>query len=110
LPIEAAEDVGDLATTYLLTYLLPFIAIAQPSARDLAAYVLAFVVFALVYVRSDMQQVNPLLYAFGRRITKVTTAQKRTLYAISKHRVIPGEICGVELTSGVFLVTKESAA
>jgi hypothetical protein len=109
-PITATsvEDVGSQATTYLATYLLPFVALEQPGPRDVIAYALFFTVAALIYVRSDMLQVNPTFYLLGRRIVKVTSKGGRMLYAISSQRVFPGELTGVELTPGILLVTDDT--
>ena len=109
-PITAAsvEDVGSQATGYLVTYLLPFVALKQPGGREVVAYAIFFLVAALIYVRSDMLQVNPTIYLLGRRIAKVTSKEGRTLYTISSKRVLPGSISGVELTSGVLLITDDT--
>ena len=108
--VVQAEDVGDQATAYLITYLLPFIALEQPGPRDVVAYGLFFLVAALIYVRSDMVQVNPTLYLLGRRIAKITTQEGRTFFAITSRRLLPGSVTGVELTPGIFLVTDDSGA
>lgn len=108
LQITKSEDVGGQATTYLVTYLLPFVAVDEPTLREVVAYGIFFAVAALIYVRSDMQQVNPIFYLLQRRIMKVTTAQDRTLYAITRRRLLPGPVSGTELTSGILLVDKEN--
>jgi hypothetical protein len=110
-PIVAVhvEDVGDQATTYLVTYLLPFVAIAQPGLREVVGYALFFLVGALIFVRSDMVQVNPTLYVLGWRIVKVTSKENRMIYAISHRRELPGKVTGVELTPGILLVTGEDS-
>lgn len=74
-PIRLAEvaDAGPAVAGYLATYLLPFLIVAQPDARDLIAYAIFLVVSGLVYVRSEMTQVNPTLYLLGRRVVAIRT-------------------------------------
>lgn len=107
IEVEKAEDAGDLATSYLISYLLPFVAVDQPGIRDVIAYLIFFAVLALVYVRSDMILINPVLYV-RRRLVKITTKGGRTLYAIANRRIIPGVLRGVEITPGIFLVTEDA--
>jgi peptidoglycan/LPS O-acetylase OafA/YrhL len=71
--IETVADRGAEVAGYLATYLLPFVTVTEPSARDIAAYVAFLAVVGIVYVQSDMVQINPLLYLFGYRVSAVTT-------------------------------------
>jgi cobalamin synthase len=87
--VKKVDDVGEQATAYIVTYLLPFVAVKEPSLREVLAYAILFLVAGLVYVRSDMQQINPTLYLLQRRILKVTTDHDRTLYVITRHRLLP---------------------
>jgi hypothetical protein len=107
LDIVEVDDGGEQAATYLITYLLPFVAVDEPSVREVVAYGIFVIVGALVYVRSDMQVVNPLFYALRRRILKVKTRNGRTLYAIARRRLLPGPVTGREITPGVLLVSDE---
>ena len=104
ITVDTVSDAGDQATTYLVTYLLPFFAVEQPTIREVAAYAVFLLVVGLVYTRSDMRQVNPFLYLLGRRVTKVVTTEKREVYAVSRRRVLRGDLQGAEITSGLFLV------
>ncbi len=71
--IERVDDRGADVAGYLVTYLLPFLAVAEPTVEDVAAYVLFIVIVGVIYVRSGMIYVNPLLYLFGYRLFSVTT-------------------------------------
>ena len=106
--VKKVDDVGEQATAYIITYLLPFLAVKEPNLREVLAYAILFLVAGLVYVRSDMQLINPTLYLLRRRIVKVTTDHDRTLYVITRHRVLPDPLTGVELTSGILLVDDEA--
>lgn len=71
---------GDVAG-YLATYLLPFVSVPEPRARDAVAYVLFILLVGVVYTRSDLVLVNPLLYVAGYRLLGVgTESGQRLLY------------------------------
>jgi hypothetical protein len=71
--VATVTDAGAEVAGYLATYLLPFLTVAEPSGRDVAAYAIFLAVTALLYVRSEMTQVNPTLYIMGRRVVHITT-------------------------------------
>lgn len=71
--VAAVTDAGSDVAGYLATYLLPFLTVAEPNTRDVIAYFIFLVVTGLVYVRSEMTQVNPTLYVFGKRVVAITT-------------------------------------
>lgn len=62
------NDQGGNAAGYLATYLLPFIGFVPVDWGDWAAYVLYFVVTAIVFTRTDFILVNPTLYILNHRI------------------------------------------
>jgi hypothetical protein len=65
-------DAGGDVSGYLAGYLLPFLVVGKPGWRDLAAYVTFIIVAGIVYVRSDMIQVNSLLYVLRWRVLHAT--------------------------------------
>lgn len=73
IKIASVADQGAEISGYLATYLLPFLTVSEPGIKDLIAYLIFFVVLGVVYVRSEMVQINPTLYLFGRRVLRVTT-------------------------------------
>lgn len=110
--VKKAEDGGPEVAGYLASYLLPFVAIDEPSLGIAAGYVIFLAVAAVVYVQSDMLQINPIFYVFGRRVQKITTAEKDwSAYLITKRRVLPGEtIHATTLTTGVLVRQTEGRA
>jgi hypothetical protein len=62
------DDQGGNAAGYLATYLLPFVGLVPSDWGDWAAYVVYFVVAAVVFVRTDLTFVNPTLYLLNRRV------------------------------------------
>ncbi|HLG69778.1 MAG TPA: hypothetical protein VK009_05070 [Chloroflexota bacterium] len=71
--ISSIKDRGSDVAGYLATYLLPFLVVGLPTLADVAAYVLFLVVTGIVYVKSDMIHINPLLYLLGYRSAEVAT-------------------------------------
>ena len=69
--VNRVEDAGAEVAGYLATYLLPFLTVGEPSVRDVLAYAIFLAIGGLIYVRSEMTQVNPTLYLLGRRVVKV---------------------------------------
>jgi hypothetical protein len=106
IEVTKVADAGDQATAYLVTYLLPFAAVTRPDAREALAYLLYFSVLGIVFTRSDMQVFNPTLYLLRHRLSKLTTREERTMYAISRRRILPGAVTGTEPTSGILLVAE----
>jgi hypothetical protein len=90
--IETVADRGAEVAGYLATYLLPFVTVTEPSARDIGAYSSFLVVVGVVYVQSDMVQINPLLYLFGYRVSAVTTGDGWSGVLISRSQPRPGSV------------------
>jgi hypothetical protein len=72
--LEDVEDRGSDVAGYLVTYLLPFLTIADPGAYDVLAYLTFIALVGFIYIQSDMIHINPVLYAFGYRVLAVTTS------------------------------------
>ncbi|OKH80012.1 hypothetical protein EB75_21720 [Mycobacterium sp. ST-F2] len=97
-PIRVASvvDKGPEISGYLATYLLPFVTVAEPKIRDICAYVIFLVVLAVVYIRSEMTQINPTLYLLGRRVVHVRTDGGWDGHIIVRSRsVAPGSVLRV---------------
>ena len=80
--ISEVADHGSQVAGYLVAYLLPFLAIADPSASDLAAYALFLLIVAVIFVRSDMTEINPALYLLGRRVVQIKTDEGWSGFAV----------------------------
>lgn len=102
--VTAVTDRGDQVAGYLATYLLPFLAVPNPSATDLAAYGLFLLVAGVVSVRSGLTHINPTLYMLGYHVVRLTTAEGFTGDAIAHTQVAVGEVFkAVHLNSGVLV-------
>lgn len=103
--VEEVRDRGPEVAGYLATYLLPFVTVAAPSVRDLLGYTLFLVVSAVVYVRSEMVQINPALYLIGRRVVSVRTGAGRWVYLVTRREPEVGtSIDAVSLRGDVVVV------
>jgi hypothetical protein len=87
--LAVVRDAGGEAASYLGAYLLPFVTVSTPSARDLIAYGGFMIVAGAVYIHSSVVQINPLLYLLGYRIyaTEDTNGLQAYLVTRRKHRV-----------------------
>jgi hypothetical protein len=105
--VKTVEDEGPEVAGYLASYLLPFVAVEEPGAALATGYLIFLVVAAMVYVQSDMVQINPVFYVLGRRVQKVTNSGSDwPAYLITRHRALPGEtIVATTLTNGVLVRT-----
>ena len=107
-PVRLAEvtDAGPEVAGYIATYLLPFLTVAEPSGRDVAAYAIFLLVTGLVYVRSEMTQINPTLYLLGRRVVAVSTDRGWSGHLVARSAPRPGDVIqAVSLNASVRVET-----
>lgn len=109
--VAAVEDAGPEVAGYLVSYLLPFLTVAQPSTRDVVAYLMFLIVAGLIYVRSDMAQINPTLYLLGRRVVRLRTDRGWVGYVIVRSAVGVGDqLRAVPLNAAVRVEVVRSTA
>lgn len=89
--LATATDAGGEAASYLASYLLPFLTVAAPALRDVAAYAGFLVIAAVINLRTSVAQVNPLLYLLGYRVLSVTDDRGLRAYIITRRSLQPGE-------------------
>lgn len=98
------EDRGPDVAGYLAAYLLPFVTGSDPSGLDLAAYGLFLFVAGVIYVQSEMIQINPTLYLLGYKVVAVQTESGWSVHLITKSRPTPGDkVHAVRLSTGVLV-------
>ena len=95
IQLTQVEDAGADVSGYLATYLLPFLTVAEPSVRDVAAYALFLVIAGLIYVRSEMTQINPTLYVLLRRVLKVSMNAGWSGYVVARSSLKPDDVIDV---------------
>lgn len=92
LRLAGITDAGPEVSGYVATYLLPFLTVAEPTTRDVVAYAIFLLVIGLIYVRSEMTQINPTLYILGRRVVAVHTTHGWSGYVVVRSSVRPGDV------------------
>lgn len=108
--IVSASDAGSDVAGYLASYLLPFVTTAFPGPWDLVSYSLFIAVVGVIYVRSDMVQINPSLYVLRYRVLKVTAhttdGPNFSGFVISKRHLMPGDsLTAATLGRGIYVPT-----
>lgn len=88
--VSEVEDRGPEVAGYLATYLLPFVTVPRPDIYDLAGYGLFVVLAAIVYVQSEMVQINPTFYLLRWRVFAFSSPNGRRFYLLSRNRPARG--------------------
>lgn len=110
LEVEEVRDAGAEAGGYLASYVLPFVTVSAPSGRDVVGYGIFLVVLVLIYVRSDLLQVNPAVYVLLRRLVRVRSTAGEEVYIIVRDRPRKGMQLSVRTFAGIHVATKEVVA
>lgn len=105
-PVASVASDGATAG-YIATYVLPFVTIAEPTGRDLAAYLVFFGVLLVLTVRGSMIGVNPLVYLTPWRIFQMTTKSGTSFIIISRERPEVGSEVRAAMAFTGLLVRKE---
>ena len=104
-PVEEVKDASGEVAGYLATYVVPFVAVPSPSAADVVGYCILALVVLVIFMRSDLAQINPALYLLGRRVAAIT-AGGRSYYVVCRRLPRPpGQIDAVRVAG--LLVRKE---
>lgn len=69
--VRDVQDLGPEVAAYTATYLLPFVAPTLSGWRDIASYAMYFAILFVIFIKSDLQLINPTLYIFHRRLSRV---------------------------------------
>lgn len=89
--VASCDDRGPDVGGYVAAYLLPLLVVPEPSAGDLGAYLVILLTIGVVYVRSRMMQLNPMLYVMGYRVYSITTENDFTGYLIERNAPRAGD-------------------
>lgn len=75
------------AMSYIVSYLLPFIALPSSNTGDLISLGIFIVVLAVLYINSDMIHINPVLNLMGWHIYEVEKDSGQICTVISKQKI-----------------------
>jgi hypothetical protein len=79
---------GD-AIAYIATYLVPFAAVTATTARERAALGLFVLLIAIIYIRSELFYINPLIAVAGYRLFQVVMPANASVVLITKRAFLP---------------------
>jgi hypothetical protein len=103
---DRINDIGSDVSGYMATYLLPFLTVGQPTARDLTGYLIFIIVAGLIYTRSNMIQVNPTFYLLGHKVSRVESGNWSG-YVISPNGVKAHQTYqGVKISSNILIISR----
>jgi len=100
------EDAGAEVSGFLASYIVFFVTTTEPHVRDLIGYGIYLFVVLIVFIRSDLVRINPLLYVLGFRIGKVAVSGQRNSapqYMIARTLPRPNEDVQAVSCAGVFI-------
>lgn len=96
------------AASYMVSYLLPFIALPSKNVGDIIGLGIFIFVLAVLYVNSDMIHINPVLNLMGWHIYEVEKENGRICTVISKQKIcIKQEIQAVQIGDDLFAFFKK---
>lgn len=96
------ESVEKETLLYFITYIIPFVSIGTGIWTDIFSYTLIFGIIYIIYLRSSLIYLNPLLTLLGFKTYKISTVQKNIIL-ITKKRYrgsVSAEV--VEIEDGVY--------
>jgi hypothetical protein len=103
--LDTVKDASGEVAGYLATYVVPFVTVASPSTADVVGYCIFAVVALVIFVRSDLAQINPALYLLGRRVVSITTGRRNYYVVCRRIPRPPAQIEAVRVAG--LLVRKE---
>ena len=104
-PVKEVTDASGEVAGYLATYVIPFVAVPSPSAADVIGYCILALVVLVIFMRSDLAQINPALYLLGRRVASITAGGSRYYVVCRRLPRSPGKIEAVRVAG--LLVRRE---
>ncbi len=116
--VKSVENMDSAILSYIFTYILPFLSF--PEERRIVVIVFMLIIIGILYTRSDMLGINPLLAVWGYHIVKIVWKkddwpQSKEAILISKHdyyyikQVKQSEIINVfQLQNELYLLKEEN--
>ncbi len=91
------------AMSYIVTYVIPFLAVPAEAHDKGIALAIFFVTVAVIYVNSQMIHINPMLNCAGYHLSEITTEDGSEFYLLHRRRVRRGSsITAVSLTHDIY--------
>jgi hypothetical protein len=84
--IESVENVSRVGLEYFVTYLIPFLAVDLLNIRDIISILILFGIMGIIYVKSDLVYMNPMLNLRGFNLYKVKSDGNELMIITRKRR------------------------
>lgn len=85
--IKSFENENSNNLTYLLTYIIPFLAISITNWNDIIIQIVLFIFIGFLYMNSNMLQINPTLNLLGYKLYKIVDIDNNRYFLITKNKV-----------------------
>lgn len=95
------------AMSYIVSYLIPFIAVPFNGWQQGLALSIFFVVLGILYVNSNLVHINPMLNLAGYHLYEITLADDAVHSLITRRRVVRGEKLAVIKAGEDILMEKD---
>ena len=107
LRIEEVTERDAEAMSYMMTYVIPFLAITGTSQEERIALGIFFLVLAVLYMNSSMLHINPMLNLLRYRIYEIRT-EDTIVAVISRRRLVVGQVAAFRrIADFIFLCDDE---
>lgn len=90
--VVAVQRLDAEAMSYIVTYVIPFLAIPFGDWQQGVALVIFFVVLGILYVNSNMIHINPMLNLAGYHLFEVTVDDGSTRALVTRRRRINRDV------------------
>jgi hypothetical protein len=87
LKIAAFQKRDTEAMAYIVTYIIPFLAIPLHGWKEGIALSIFFIVLGILYINSNMIHINPMLNLFGYHLYEVTTEDNGVHSLLAKRSI-----------------------
>jgi hypothetical protein len=88
ITVESVKSRDGDVMSYIVTYLLPFLAVKLDDYMDALSFSLLLLVVAVLYINSNLIYVNPILNLMGYHIFEVDHAANKTSVVICKRHYL----------------------
>jgi hypothetical protein len=95
------------AMSYIVSYIVPFLALPSEDVEKSLAMLAFLVVLCLLYVNSNMIHINPMLNLWGYHLYEVTLEGDITRFLIARSRVTKNSTMRVVSVGDDILLEKE---
>jgi hypothetical protein len=90
ITVEDVQRRDAEAMSYIVSYIIPFLAIPFGDWEQAAALGIFFLMFGILYVNSNMIHINPMLNLFGYHLYAITLEDGSSHALLTRQRVLRG--------------------